>query len=69
VFAPAPRDQKAFEREEHIDACVGVQSAETLSAAFASVGISFLVPLRQMPYGMEFYVRDPDGYVLGFVQS
>jgi len=22
-----------------------------------------------MPYGREFYVRDPDGYILGFIQS
>jgi hypothetical protein len=22
-----------------------------------------------MPYGTEFYVRDPDGYILGFVES
>ena len=22
-----------------------------------------------MPYGVEFYVRDPDGYVLGFIQG
>jgi hypothetical protein len=27
------------------------------------------MPLRQMPYGKEFYVRDPDGYVLGFVEA
>jgi hypothetical protein len=26
------------------------------------------VPLRSMPYGREFYVRDPDGYILGFVE-
>jgi hypothetical protein len=26
------------------------------------------VPLRRMPYGVELYVRDPDGYVLGFVE-
>ena len=66
---PALRDQKAFEQEEHIDACIGVQSAEMLSASFASAGVHFVVPLRHMPYGTEFYVRDPDGYVLGFVQS
>lgn len=65
---PAPRDQAAFERDEHIDACVVVQSAEALAASFASVGVAFTMPLRQMPYGIEFYVRDPDGYVLGFVQ-
>jgi hypothetical protein len=26
------------------------------------------VALRKKPYGSEFYVRDPDGYILGFVQ-
>ena len=64
-----PRDQTAFEREEHIDICISVQSAETLSERFASAGVAFVVPLRHMPYGTEFYVRDPDEYVLGFVQS
>jgi catechol 2,3-dioxygenase-like lactoylglutathione lyase family enzyme len=65
---PAPRDQTAFEQEEHIDACVIVQNAERLSASFAAAGVSFVVALRHMPYGTEFYIRDPDGYVLGFIQ-
>jgi predicted enzyme related to lactoylglutathione lyase len=67
--SPSPRDEIAFEREEHIDIYVGVQSAETLSERFASAGVAFVVPLRHMPYGTEFYVRDPDGYILGFVES
>ena len=67
--APTPRDQKAFEQEEHIDACIGARSVEELSASFASAGVPFVVPLRHMPYGTEFYIRDPDGYVLGFVES
>jgi catechol 2,3-dioxygenase-like lactoylglutathione lyase family enzyme len=66
--APAPRDQAAFEREERIDACVVVQDAAALAAAFDGAGAPFAVPLRRMPYGVEFYVRDPDGYVLGFVE-
>jgi predicted enzyme related to lactoylglutathione lyase len=66
---PPPRDEIAFEREEHIDIYIGVQSAETLSKRFASAGVAFVVPLRHMPYGTEFYVRDPDGYILGFVES
>jgi catechol 2,3-dioxygenase-like lactoylglutathione lyase family enzyme len=65
---PTPRDQAAFERNEFIDACVVVQNVEGLSAAFQASGVTFAVPLRQMPYGVEFYVRDPDGYVLAFVQ-
>ncbi len=66
---PPPRDKIAFDREEHIDIYIGVQSAEALSERFASVGVAFVVPLRHMPYGTEFYVRDPDGYILGFVES
>ena len=66
---PPPRDQTAFEGEEHIDIYISVQSAETLSERFASTGVAFVVPLRHMPYGTEFYVRDPDGYVLGFIES
>jgi catechol 2,3-dioxygenase-like lactoylglutathione lyase family enzyme len=67
--APTPRDQVAFEREEQIDASIGVSGAETLAESFASAGVDFVVSLRRMPYGMEFYVRDPDGYILGFVES
>jgi catechol 2,3-dioxygenase-like lactoylglutathione lyase family enzyme len=65
---PAPRDQAAFARDELIDACIVVQNAEALSANFKSAGVPFAQPLRQMPYGIEFYIRDPDGYVLGFIQ-
>jgi catechol 2,3-dioxygenase-like lactoylglutathione lyase family enzyme len=66
--APLERDQKAFETAEHLDACFGVEDAEALSNAFALSGAAFSVPLRNMPYGREFYVRDADGYILGFVE-
>jgi catechol 2,3-dioxygenase-like lactoylglutathione lyase family enzyme len=65
---PTPRDQAAFARDEHIDACIVVRDARALSASFTAAGVPFAVPLRAMPYGVEFYVRDPDGYVLGFIQ-
>jgi catechol 2,3-dioxygenase-like lactoylglutathione lyase family enzyme len=65
---PTPRDQATFERDEYLDACIVAQNVEALSATFTSAGVTPAVPLRQMPYGVEFYIRDPDGYVLGFVQ-
>ena len=65
---PAPRDQPPLAPDQFIDASIGVQNAEALSATFKSAGVTFAQPLRQMPYGLEFYVRDPDGYVLGFIQ-
>ncbi len=66
--APLARDQKAYEAAGHLDACFGVQNAEALASRFARAGAVFSVPLRSMPYGKEFYVRDPDGYILGFIQ-
>jgi catechol 2,3-dioxygenase-like lactoylglutathione lyase family enzyme len=67
--SPTPRDQTAFEQAEHLDACVLVSSAEKLAAEFLATGAIFSVPLRTMPYGVEFYVRDPDGYIIGFLQA
>ena len=65
---PLRETRPLFERAERIDACVVVTDAQSLSAGFGSAGVPIVVALRQMPYGTEFYVRDPDGYVLGFVQ-
>jgi uncharacterized glyoxalase superfamily protein PhnB len=55
--------------DEHIDICVGVRDLETLAASLAETGADFAVPLRRMPYGSEFYLRDVDGHVLGFVEA
>ena len=65
---PAERDQAAFERNEHLDACVIVRDTNELSQSLTAADVTFWVPVRQMSYGSEFYVRDPDGYILGFVQ-
>jgi catechol 2,3-dioxygenase-like lactoylglutathione lyase family enzyme len=63
------RDAAAFEAAEHIDACFGVNGIELLASEVIASEASISVSLRQMPYGKEFYVRDPDGYVLGFVEA
>lgn len=64
-----PPRAAAFDPEEHIDACLGVHDAEALASQLAEAGARFSVPLRSMEYGKEFYVADPDGYILGFVES
>ena len=66
--APTGRDQAAFERAEHIDLCIVICDAAQLCADYTSAGAPIGTALREMPYGTEFYVRDPDGYILGFVQ-
>ena len=67
--APSGRDQQAFEDAEHIDACFAVSDASALASQFADAGATFAVRLRASPYGKEFYIKDPDGHILAFVQS
>ena len=66
--ASPERDQAAFEAAEHLDACFAVEDAAALAGQFESLGAAFSVALRSKPYGKEFYVRDPDGYILGFIE-
>lgn len=66
--ALTPRDQADFARNEHIDACIVVNDARALFDAVVAAGAPLTVGLREAPYGTEFYVRDPDGYVLGFIE-
>jgi len=65
---PAPRDPAEFETAEHVDICIVAHHVAQLYAGFTSAGAPISVALRAMPYGTEFYVRDPDGYIVGFVQ-
>lgn len=65
---PLPRDDDELARNDHLDACVIVADAAALAQSFAAAGVEFMVPLRAMLYGREFYLRDPDGYILGFVE-
>ena len=59
------RDQAAFEAAEHLDVCFAVEDAEALATSFAAADVAFSVPLRSMPYGREFYVRDPTAIFSG----
>lgn len=66
--APVPRNQAEFEAAEYVNACFVVIDAQALVAQFSKAGAVVSVPLRNQPYGTEFYVKDPDGYILAFVQ-
>ena len=65
----------AAEREhrkanEHLDAYVDVTDVETLFESLKSSGATITKPLESRPWGTrDFYVEDPDGYVICFSQS
>jgi catechol 2,3-dioxygenase-like lactoylglutathione lyase family enzyme len=66
--APKNPAERAFRREnEHLDAAVGVDGVRELCEEFVARGVTILRPLRPTEWGThDFYVEDPDGYVLCF---
>lgn len=46
-----------------------VSGIESIYAQVAANAVQVTQTLREMPYGKEFYIADPDGYVLAFVEE
>jgi len=54
---------------EDLDIVFSVQGIEDLYEEYSARSVEFTQPLRDMAYGKEFYVADPDGYILGFLEE
>ena len=66
--APKNVEERRHRRaNEHLDAAAGVDGIEAFHAQCAARGVAILKPLAATPWGTkDFYVEDPDGYVLCF---
>jgi catechol 2,3-dioxygenase-like lactoylglutathione lyase family enzyme len=69
--APKLEAERAHRRaEEHLDAYLAVSGVEELHKELAGRGARITKPLEQRPWGtLDFYVEDPDGYILCFSES
>ena len=64
------RDERQNKRDnEDLDIVFSVQGIEDLYEEYSARSVEFTQPLRDMAYGKEFYVADPDGYILGFLEE
>lgn len=62
-----PADREHRKREEHLDAYISVTGVRALYEEMQSRGARVIKPLEQRPWAcLDFYVEDPDGYVLCF---
>jgi predicted enzyme related to lactoylglutathione lyase len=53
----------------HIDITFSVDGIERLYEEVLNKSIEMIQPLRDMPYGREFYIADPDGNHLAFIET
>ena len=53
---------------DHIDITFSVDDIESLHKEYSGKSVEIIQVLREMPYGKEFYVADPDGHILAFLE-
>ena len=66
---PSAVERANKHREDGLDIVFVVPDPEALYKDFTAKAINIIQPLRNMPYGKEFYMEDPDGYILGFLNA
>ena len=66
--APKNPAERAFRREhQHLDAAAGVDGVEAYYEQCVARGVTIHLPLTATEWGTkDFYVVDPDGYVISF---
>lgn len=66
--APRNEAERQWRRDnEHLDAAAGVDGIEAFFAQCVAGGATILKPLAPTAWGTEdFYIEDPDGYVICF---
>ena len=64
---PSIEKRKNKRDNEDLDIVFSVDAIEDLYQDLSSKSIEIVQPLRDMPYGREFYVADPDGYIISFI--
>jgi predicted enzyme related to lactoylglutathione lyase len=53
----------------HLDITFSVEKIDGLYEYVKSTSVEVIQPIRDMPYGREFYISDPDGYIIAFLQA
>jgi catechol 2,3-dioxygenase-like lactoylglutathione lyase family enzyme len=66
--APKNKAERQYRREhEHLDAAAGVDGIESFYGECVANGATILRPLAATAWGtMDFYIEDPDGYIIAF---
>ncbi len=54
---------------DDLDIFFAVDNIEALYEVVQNKSVHILQPLREAPYGREFYIADPDGHHIGFVEE
>lgn len=66
---PSIEERKSKRENVDLDIVFSVEGVEELYEEFVNKSVEIIQPLCERPYGREFYIADPDGYILAFLEE
>jgi uncharacterized glyoxalase superfamily protein PhnB len=66
---PSIEERKSKRENIHLDIVFSVEGVEDLYEELMNKSVEIVQPLCDRPYGKEFYIADPDGYILAFLEE
>jgi predicted enzyme related to lactoylglutathione lyase len=66
---PSMEERKSKRERNDLDIVFSVDAVEDLYEEFVNKSVEIIQPLCNRPYGKEFYIADPDGYILAFLEE
>jgi catechol 2,3-dioxygenase-like lactoylglutathione lyase family enzyme len=69
VGNPSSDERRNKRSNDDLDITFSIDSLDDLYQELSNKPIDLVQPIRDMPYGREFYVADPDGYIIGFLSE
>src|SRR6185436_2858208 len=63
------QERQTKRSNEHLDITFSVENIEDAYEDIKTRSAEVIQTLRDMPYGREFYIVDPDGHVLAFLEE
>ena len=62
-------ERKSKKETDEVDIVFSVEGVEELYERFVNRSVEIIQPLCNRPYGREFYIADPDGNILAFLET
>jgi len=66
---PSKEERENRRNNEDLEIVFSVDGIEGLYEELSNKSVEFAQSLRVMPYGKEFYVADPDGNIIAFMEE
>ena len=66
---PSTEGRKSKREQNDLDIVFSVVQVSDFYKIFQQKNIEIIQPLCNRPYGLEFYITDPDGYIIAFLEE